>query len=202
MHRKPRITSSAWMPLNRVPQFVTAATKAGMLFGLVIALSTLVTGGCSGGLCPKSTDNAQLVRDAFEAVAAGRIDDLDTYIAPDYVRHSQATPDIQVNSLAVFKDFLRKDREAVPDQKIEVIHIVAQDDLVAFWATYSGTQLGPMGPFPATGKTLQLDMAGVHRIADGKIVETWVIWDNLTALSQLGLFPPPTPEEPQPEPQS
>jgi hypothetical protein len=29
----------------------------------------------------------------------------------------------------------------------------------------------------------------VHRIAEGKIVETWVTWDNLAALSQLGLFP-------------
>ena len=52
-----------------------------------------------------------------------------------------------------------------------------------------------MGPQPATGKRMELDMAGMHRIADDKIVESWVIWDNMTALAQLGLFPPESPEE-------
>ena len=202
MHRKPRMIPSAWMSRNRARRLAAFATNPGVICGLVIALCTLVAGGCSGGPRRQSTDNEQLVRDAFEAVVAGRINDLDKYIAPDYVRHSQATPDVQVDSLAVFKDFLRKDRETFPDQQIELTHIIAQGDLVAFWATYSGTQLGPMGPFPATGKTIQLDMSGVHRIADGRIVETWVIWDNLTALSQLGLFPPPTMKEPEAEPKS
>jgi predicted ester cyclase len=76
-----------------------------------------------------------------------------------------------------------------------VIHrMLAEDDLVAFWATYSGIQDGPMGPYPATGKRMELDFAGMHRIADDKIVETWVTWDNLTGLTQLGLFPPEPPE--------
>jgi predicted ester cyclase len=51
-----------------------------------------------------------------------------------------------------------------------------------------------MGPYPATGKRLELDVAGMHRIADGKIAESWLIWDNLTGLTQLGLFPPAPPE--------
>jgi predicted ester cyclase len=72
--------------------------------------------------------------------------------------------------------------------------MVAEDDLVAFWATYSGIQDGPMGPYPATGKRMELDFAGMHRIADDKIVETWVTWDNLTGLTQLDLFPPKSQE--------
>lgn len=48
-----------------------------------------------------------------------------------------------------------------------------------------------MGPFPATGNEMEISFAGIHRIEDGKIAETWVTWDNLTALTQLGLWPPP-----------
>jgi hypothetical protein len=41
---------------------------------------------------------------------------------------------------------------------------------------------------------MELDFAGMHRIADRKIVETWVTWDNLAGLTQLGLFPPQPPD--------
>jgi predicted ester cyclase len=67
--------------------------------------------------------------------------------------------------------------------------IIAEGDLVAFWGTYSASQTGPMGPFPATGMRMVSEMGGVHRIADGRIAETWVTWDNLTGLHQLGFDP-------------
>jgi hypothetical protein len=42
---------------------------------------------------------------------------------------------------------------------------------------------------------MEIDFAGVHRIEDGKIAETWVTWDNLVGLTQLGLWPPSELEE-------
>jgi len=78
------------------------------------------------------------------------------------------------------------------------VHLVAENDLVSFWATYSAVQEGPMGDFPATGRRMSVEFAGTHRIEDGKIVETWVTWDNMAALAQLGLWPPEKPEEAAP----
>jgi predicted ester cyclase len=49
-----------------------------------------------------------------------------------------------------------------------------------------------MGPFPASGKKLELPFIGILRIEDGKVAEIWVEWDNLYALAQLGLLEPPT----------
>ena len=51
---------------------------------------------------------------------------------------------------------------------------------------------GPMGGFPATGKTFNLVNIIMQRLEDGKVVETWVSWDNVSFLSQLGLMPEPT----------
>ena len=48
-----------------------------------------------------------------------------------------------------------------------------------------------MGPFPATGKRMESECAGIFRIDDGRIAELWVTWDNLAGLAQLGLLPPP-----------
>ena len=145
---------------------------------------------CLCGPCEIATTNKELALAAFEAVDTGNMDALDDLIAVDYVRHCQATPDVEVNSLEAFKEYLLSDRESFPDPKLQVVHLIAEDNLVAFWASYSGVQEGAMGPFPATGNRMEIDFAGIHRIEDGKIAETWVTWDNLTALSQLGLWPP------------
>ena len=69
-------------------------------------------------------------------------------------------------------------------------YLVAEDNMVAFYCTYIGTQSGQMGPFPPSNKQMSLEFAGIHRVEDGLIAETWLTWDNLAALGQLGHFPP------------
>jgi predicted ester cyclase len=62
---------------------------------------------------------------------------------------------------------------------------------VAFYGTYVATQKGQMGPFPPSNKQISLEFAGVHRVENGKLVETWLTWDTMSALAQSGYFPPP-----------
>ena len=42
------------------------------------------------------------------------------------------------------------------------------------------------GPFPASGKYAKFHFGCVFRLADGKIAEWWVTWDNMEVLRQLG----------------
>lgn len=157
---------------------------------VVVVVFTALQVACLCGPCEEATKNKEISLAAFEAIGNGDFDALDDLIAPDYVRHCQATPDIQVTSLQAFKDYLRGERETFPNQDLTVSHLISEDNLVAFWATYSGVQEGPMGPFPATGKPMEIEFAGIHRIEDGLIAETWVTWDNMSGLMQLGLWPP------------
>ena len=53
-----------------------------------------------------------------------------------------------------------------------------------------GTHLGSWLGIPATGKFISIQMFVVHRIADGRIVEDWVLVDSLGVFQQLGLVPP------------
>ena len=160
---------------------------------LVIAAPALLA-GCLCGPCEVATANKEIVVAAFEVVRSGEFDQLDDLIAADYVRHCEATPDVEVTSLEAFKKYLAREAQTFPNPEITVNHLIAEDNLVAFWATYAADQEGPMGPFPATGKHMVIAIAGVHRIEDGKIAETWVTWDNVAGLTQLGLFPPQPPE--------
>ena len=163
--------------------------------GAVVVVSVVVVLGCVCEPCDEGMRNKELVAEVFAIIEAGDYDKLDSYIADDYVRHCQATPDVTVTSLQGFQDYLNGLEGTFPDQKMIIHRLIAEDDLVAFWATWSSVQEGPMGSFPPTGERMELDFGGMHRIAEGKIAESWFTWDNLTGLTQVGLFPP-APTEP------
>jgi len=135
-------------------------------------------------------DPEDVVRAMVEAVNRRDLDALDAIVAPDVRRHSAATPDVMVENLEQLKAFLRADFAAVPDSVQTVDMIFAGGDMVAVRGTYKGTQTGRMGPFPPSGRTLTLPYIGILRVRKGKIAEIWIEWDNLSALTQLGHFPP------------
>jgi steroid delta-isomerase-like uncharacterized protein len=64
----------------------------------------------------------------------------------------------------------------------------APDTVVTRW-TGSGTHSGELLGIAPTGKSVSVDGIWLHRIADGKIVESWNVWDTLGMLQQLGVAP-------------
>ena len=113
-------------------------------------------------------DNKALTRRFGEAMNSRKLHLLDEIVASEFVRHCQATPGVNVNSLADFKEFLKQDFAVFPDSVQSLKHMVAEGNLVAIWATYEGTQLGQMGPFLPSRKKMQLDFAAVIRIEGAK----------------------------------
>jgi steroid delta-isomerase-like uncharacterized protein len=135
--------------------------------------------------------NKEIAQKMIDAINNKDYDILDNLIAPDIIRHCQVTPNVNIRSLAEFKEFLKGDAAVFPDSYITTEMLIAEGDKVAGYFTYSGTQKGAMGPFPATGKKADLKYLGILRFEDGKIAEMWVEWDNMAFLTQLGHFPPP-----------
>ena len=80
-----------------------------------------------------------------------------------------------------------------PDQHVTIQQLVAEGDRVALLAAYTGTQTGPMGAFPATGNSFESPFLAMFRIEAGRLAELWIEWDNVYLLTQLGLFPSPSP---------
>jgi len=62
------------------------------------------------------------------------------------------------------------------------------DRVVARW-TGSGTHVGDMNGIAPTGNKVKVDAISIHRVQDGKIAETWQVWDTLGFLQQLGVVP-------------
>jgi steroid delta-isomerase-like uncharacterized protein len=133
--------------------------------------------------------NKAIIRSFFDAWNSRQPEAFNDLVAPDVVRHCEATPDLQARSLDHIKEFLRLDTAVFLDSVQTVKLLVAEGDLVATWTTYEGTQQGPMGPFPPSGRKAQFDFGAVFRIESGKIAEWWVTWDNMTILRALGHLP-------------
>ncbi|MDX1661477.1 MAG: ester cyclase [Gemmatimonadota bacterium] len=161
-------------------------TARSPLASLVLALAL-----AAPAVAQSPEEHEATFRAMVEAINARDLDALDELMTDDLVRHSQSTPGIQVKSLEDMKAFLRSDFAAVPDSEVECPMVIAEGDLVASWCTYRGTQEGRMGPFPPSGERMNLDFAGFLRFEDGRIAEMWTVWDNLTALTQLGHMPAP-----------
>ena len=133
--------------------------------------------------------NKLIVRSFADAGNRNDLEAFDSLLAPDFVRHCEATPEVNVTSSEGFKKFYRETANTFPDQQMTLEALVAEGDRVAFWGTFSGTQEGPMGPFPPTGRRMESQIAGMFRIEADRIAELWVTWDNLAGLAQLGLLP-------------
>ena len=77
-----------------------------------------------------------------------------------------------------------------PDINITVEDMIAEGDQAVSRYTIRGTHQGETEDFgPPTGKPVELKGITIHRFEDGKIVEEWESYDNLSVLQQLGLAP-------------
>ena len=132
--------------------------------------------------------NKTVVRAFIEAINAKDWSKLDEFVAAGVVRHSQPSGQPQVRCRDDLKEFLRREAETFPDAHERIQFLVAEGDKVAARLAFRGTQLGPMGPFPASGNTLSADFTCIFRLAGGRIAEVWAEWDTLNALMQLGHF--------------
>jgi steroid delta-isomerase-like uncharacterized protein len=133
--------------------------------------------------------NKAVIQRFFDAWNSRRPDEFDDLVRPDVVRHCQAMPDMEARNLDQIKEFLRQDTAVFPDSVQTIKLLIAEGNLVAAWTTYEGTQQGPMGPFPPSGRKAQFDFGAMFRIEDGMIAEWWVTWDNMTILRALGHLP-------------
>jgi predicted ester cyclase len=133
--------------------------------------------------------NKAVVRRFFDGWNSRQPDTFDDLLTPDVVRHCEATPGLEARNLAQIKEFLLLDTAVFPDSVQTIKLLVAEENLVGAWITYEGTQQGPLGPFPASGRKAQFDFGAMFRLEGGKIAEWWVTWDNMTILRSLGHLP-------------
>jgi steroid delta-isomerase-like uncharacterized protein len=99
-------------------------------------------------------------------------------------------PDQDIQGIEQMKHYLALTFKAFPDFNVSVEDVIAEGEKVVSRYTFRGTHQGETEEFgPPTGRQFELEGISMHRFEDGKIVEDWERYDNLSLLQQLGLVP-------------
>jgi predicted ester cyclase len=91
-----------------------------------------------------------------------------------------------------YKNFIQSNiafLTAFPDISFSIEDMVAEGDRVAIRSIGRGTHTQSYAGMPPTGKKVELNMIGIGRFVDGKMVEVWRIADRLGMMQQLGPMP-------------
>jgi len=76
-----------------------------------------------------------------------------------------------------------------PDLHFSIEQMLSEGDRVVMQLLMEGTHHGAWLGIPASGRKMQIRMFTVHRVAQGKIVEDWVLVESLGFFQQLGVVP-------------
>ena len=138
-----------------------------------------------------ATENDEVARRWTEEVLnrrnAAAVDEL---VAPNYELHplfynAYVPKSIQGGSwVERMKQNIDKDILGLEDRHTTIDQTISAGDKVVIVTTTTGTR---------NGKQISYSSVSIVRLADGKIVETWGLWDRLGVYQQLGIVPE-TPE--------
>ena len=76
--------------------------------------------------------------------------------------------------------------DAFPDYHWDLRHLLIDGCWLSAHFLDTGTHRGAFLGVPATGRLVTVQEFAVYRVESDKIVEVWVIGDNLDLLTQLG----------------
>ena len=126
----------------------------------------------------------------YEGINKHDLDLAASMIADDVVT---VTPQGETKGLAAFREFGDAFLSASPDAAIRADATYEVGDTIITEGVYSGTHTGdlatPDGPIPPTGRKFSFAFVDIMQVADDKVVNHRIYWDNLGFMAQLGLVP-------------
>jgi predicted ester cyclase len=164
-----------------------------ILFAILIGIACCI--GCTNDTATtagsdKQQTNLEAARKVAKAFETGDVSLIDSFVADDFVDHTDRGDKVGRDSLKAMVNMMRTNFK---DMKMETIRELADDEYTFQWMHYTGTSDGTMG-MPAG----PFDMHGMEitKFRDGKAVEHWAYMDvaeMMKMMGQQGAPPPPPP---------
>jgi len=144
-------------------------------------------------------EEAKVLLDRYmEIMNEGNLDLVEEIFDPEFVLRSPFLPEPLVG-IEAFKALVKNNAISFSDFNGTIEELTVKGDKIWSRFTMTGTNTGPLGDLPATGKKFRVTGLAVTRVANGKIVEDETFWNILDFYQQLGftLNPPSPPEPPE-----
>jgi steroid delta-isomerase-like uncharacterized protein len=134
-----------------------------------------------------SAENKALVQRLYEEVWNNRrLEVANELISPSHALHDNHLLDSGVGP-ETYKRMVTRYIAAFPDLRFTVEDMICENDkLVVSWIV-SGTHKGEFRGIPPTNRKISVDGITINHIANGKIMDSYVSWDALGMMQQLGV---------------
>jgi steroid delta-isomerase-like uncharacterized protein len=128
--------------------------------------------------------NKDVIRRLLEEIYnGGNIELADELLDSEYVGHNPIAG--QPPKVEGFKWAMQHLRTAFPDFQVTIESLTAEDDRVVAQLTARGTQRGPFQGLLPSNRTAEWQGIRIFRLAHGRIVEHWGVWDTWGMMQQL-----------------
>ena len=127
-------------------------------------------------------------RRIIEGLNQGNVNVFDELMVLNFVDHDASTT---MQGLEAFKQFVSAYLTAFPDLHFTIEDQIAEEDKTTLRYTARGTHRGELMGIPPTGKQVTVTGIFITRWANGKAEESWLNFDALGMLQQLGVVPAP-----------
>lgn len=132
--------------------------------------------------------NQTLVRRFFDEICNQRkLDIADELFAANHVYHDPQAP--TGPGPEGVKQVISTYQTTFPDAHWHVLETIVADHVIVTRWKGTGTHKKQLNGIPATGKSVEVEGVWIHRIKNGRIAESWNVWDTLGMLQQLGVVP-------------
>ncbi len=129
-----------------------------------------------------SEQNKAIVRRLYEEFWNKKgVDVIDELMTPDALSHPS-----EQRGTGHFKASLPRLYAAFPDHQFIIEDLIAEGDKVVAHMSGGGVHQGAFLGVAPTGKRVINTGIFIYRIVDGKIVESWSLWDRLGFMEQTG----------------
>jgi predicted ester cyclase len=131
--------------------------------------------------------NIELYKKIVEINDTTELSQFDAYMHTDMVFHD--IPEGMPAGLEGFKACMKEYFTSIPNAQIDILHILAEGDIVMVHVNLKGVNSGASMGMPATGKSVDVRGFDCIRVEGGKIKEYWSQVDAMKMMMQMGLMP-------------
>lgn len=137
---------------------------------------------------PVAASSAELVRWAFDQINNHDVSALKQFWDDDTL---ERFPDKTCRGTEEIAAHFEAGFAALPDMRIEIVDLAAQDDDVYVQWHMTGTHSGaPWSGIEPSGRRVELDGIDHFVIRDGRVVSNFVVYDQAQFGRAIGLLPP------------
>ncbi|WP_025664725.1 ester cyclase [Aquimarina megaterium] len=119
-----------------------------------------------------------------------KFDKVEQYVHPEYTIHLDTADPWEGKTLShsEFKERLNFSFNSFPDMNFEITSAISEENHVVITWILTGTNLGMIGEFPPTKKTINTKGITIYHFKNNLINGHTQVFDRITVMKQLGFM--------------